>query len=60
MVDPGFLEALVQSPESTLADYELDDGERAAVMRAVKQLAATPAARRGGAFQSALIRRLAT
>ena len=60
MVDPGFLETLVHAPESILADYELDDSERAAVMQAVKQLAATPPVRRAGAFQSALVRRLAT
>ena len=60
MTDPDFLDALVRSPDSELGDYELDDNERAAVMRAVKRLVSTPSKRRAGAFQAAMVRRLAT
>jgi hypothetical protein len=60
MVDPEFLAALVRAPEETLAAYRLDEEEHAAVMQAVKRLAVTPAGRRTGAFQSAMVRRLAT
>lgn len=60
MIDPDFLDALVHSPDSALADYELDDNERAAVRQALRQLESTPAKRRAGAFQSAMVRRLAT
>lgn len=60
MVDPEFLDTLVQAPEPTLAEYELDDNERAAVLQAVRRLVATPSTRRTGAFQSAMVRRLAT
>lgn len=60
MTDPDFLDALVRSPDSALDDYELDDNERAAVMRAVKRLVSTPSKRRAGAFQAVMVRRLAT
>ncbi len=60
MVDPDFLDALVRSPDSALAEYELDGNERAVVMQAVKQLESTPPKRRAGAFQSAMVRRVAT
>ena len=60
MVDPDFLAELVRAPEATLAAYQLDDDERAAVLQAAKRLAATPSARRAGAFQAAVVRRLAT
>ena len=60
MTDPDFLDALVRSPDSALGNYELDDNERAAVMRAVKCLVSTPSKRRAGAFQAAMVRRLAT
>ena len=60
MIDPEFLDALVCAPESTLAEYELDDNERAALLQAVKHLGSTPSTRRAGAFRSAMVRRLAT
>ncbi len=60
MIDPGFLESIVRSPEAALAEYELLDDERAAVMQAVKRLASTPTKRRAEVFQSAMVRRLAT
>jgi hypothetical protein len=60
MVDPDFLARLVGSPESTLADYELDNNERAIVMQALARLEAAPATERSHAFRSAMVRRLAT
>jgi hypothetical protein len=59
MVDPEFLARLVASPETTLADYHLDDGERAIVMRALARLETTPPSERSRAF-GAMVRRLAT
>lgn len=60
MVDPDFLDRLVRAPETALVDYELDDTERAVVIQAIRQLVSTPASRRAGAFQAAMVRRLAT
>jgi hypothetical protein len=60
MIDSEFLSRLVRSPETTLADFELDDGERAIVMQALARLEATPLSERPGAFRSAMVRRLAT
>jgi hypothetical protein len=60
MVDPEFLARLVGSPESTLADYELDKDERAIVMQALARLEATPIRERSRVFRSAMVRRLAT
>jgi hypothetical protein len=60
MVDTEFLARLVGSPESTLADYALDDSERAIVMRALARLETTPVSERSRAFRSAMVRRLAT
>ncbi len=60
MVDPDFLDLLVRAPESTLAEYELEDTERTAVLQAVRSLQSTPSTQRVGAFHSAMVRRLAT
>ncbi len=60
MVDAEFLDRLVRSPETVLAGYKIDDAERAALLQAVRRLATTPAKRRAGAFQAAMVRRLAT
>jgi hypothetical protein len=60
MVDPEFLAQLVRSPEATLADYQLDDNERAIVMQALARLEASPVSERSHAFRSAMVRRLAT
>ena len=60
MVDPDFLDSLVRAPESTLAEYELEESERAAVLQAVRRLQSTPSTQRAGAFHSAMVRRLAT
>jgi hypothetical protein len=60
MVDPEFLARLIGSPESALADYELDNNERAIVMQALARLEAAPGSERSHAFRSAMVRRLAT
>ena len=60
MIDPDFLADLQRSPETVLAQYELSADERSTVLRALARLAQTPAGQRAQAFQSALIRRVAT
>jgi hypothetical protein len=60
MIEPGFLEQLARSPETALAQYELDDSERAAVLQAAERLAATPPTHRARVFRSAMVRRVAT
>jgi hypothetical protein len=60
MIDPDFLAELQRSPETTLAQFELSADERATVLRALARLAQAPAHQRAEAFQSALIRRVAT
>jgi len=60
MTDPDFLAELQRAPEAVLARYHLSDDERAAVLAALGQLGAGPAAHRGVALRDALLRRLAT
>jgi hypothetical protein len=60
MIDPDFLADLQRAPETVLSQYELNDDERATVLRALARLAQTPANQRAQTFQSALIRRVAT
>jgi hypothetical protein len=60
MVDPEFLAELLRSPDANLAEYTLSDQERAAVMQALARLKATPPGQRARAFQSAIVRRVAT
>jgi hypothetical protein len=60
MIDPDFLADLQRSPEPILAQYELSAEERTTVLRALDRLAHSPAGQRAQAFQSALIRRVAT
>ena len=60
MIDPDFLADLQRAPETVLAQYELNDDERATVLRALARLAQTPPNQRAQAVQSALIRRVAT
>ena len=60
MIDPDFLAELQRSPESILAQYDLSADERTTVLRALDRLAHAPAGQRAQAFQSALIRRVAT
>ena len=60
MIDPDFLADLQRSPETILAQYELSAEERATVLRALARLAQTPVGQRAHAFQSDVIRRVAT
>ena len=60
MIDPDFLADLQRSPEAVLAQYELSADERSTVLLALSRLAQTPTGQRAQAFQSALIRRVAT
>jgi hypothetical protein len=60
MVDPEFLAALQRSPESILAEYELNDDERSVVLGALARLAQVPAAQRDHALRTAFLRRVAT
>jgi hypothetical protein len=60
MVDPDFLVELARSPNALLGEYELNDDERATILRALARLAETPAGQRRHAFRNALLRRVAT
>lgn len=60
MIDAEFLADLQRSPDSLLAQYELNDDERAAVRQALVRLAQAPAGQRGQSLRSELLRRVAT
>ncbi len=60
MTDPEFLVDLQRSPQTVLAQYELAEDERAAVLKALARLADAPASQRGPALHAALLRRVAT
>lgn len=60
MIDPDFLDDLQRSPETVLAQFDLNDDERATVLGALARLAKAPAAERAQEFRTALIRRVAT
>ena len=60
MLDPDFLAELLRAPESAMAEFDLDEKERAVLRNAAAHLAATPPGERARAFQSAIVRRLAT
>jgi hypothetical protein len=60
MIDPDFLADLQRSPETVLAQYELNDDERTTVLGALARLAKSPVGERAREFQTALIRRVAT
>lgn len=60
MIDPDFLTELQRSPDAVLAEYELNEQERATICEALARLAATPPNQRGPALSNALIRRVAT
>jgi hypothetical protein len=60
MIDPDFLADLQRSPETVLAQYELNDDERTTVLGALARLAKTPVGERAQEFRTALIRRVAT
>jgi hypothetical protein len=60
MIDPDFLVELQSSPDTLLAEYELNEDERATILQALARLAKTPARQRRHEFQNALIRRVST
>ena len=60
MVDPDFLQALIRDPGAELARYELSAEERASVLQAIAKLSLTPQSQHARAFQTALVKRLAT
>lgn len=60
MIDPDFLADLQRSPETLLAEYELNEEERRTVLRALARLAQAPSKERAQAFRAELIRRVAT
>jgi len=60
MIDPDFLQALIRDPGAELARYELSAGERASVLQAIAKLRRTPQSQQVRAFQTALVKRLAT
>jgi hypothetical protein len=60
MIDPDFLADLQRSPDTILAQYELNEDERRTILGALARLAHAPASDRAQAFRSALIRRVAT
>ncbi len=60
MIDPDFLVELQSSPATLLAEYELNDDERATILQALARLAKMPARQRRHEFQNALIRRVST
>lgn len=60
MIDPDFLIELQSSPDTLLAQYELNETERATILQALARLAKTPAGQRHHEFRNALIRRVST
>ena len=60
MIDPDFLQTLVQDPHAVLADYQLSAEERTSVLQAIAKLMVTPQSQQARAFQTALVKRWAT
>ena len=60
MIDSDFLQALVRDPGAVLADYQLSAEERASVLQAIAKLSLAPQSQHARAFQTALVKRLAT
>ena len=60
MIDPDFLQALVQDPHAVLAEYQLSAEERTSVLQAVAKLMVIPQAQRVRTFQTALVKRWST
>jgi hypothetical protein len=60
MIDPDFLADLQRAPEPILAEYELNEDERATVLSALARLGHASVNQRASAFRTALIRRVAT
>lgn len=60
MIDPDFFTELQRSPDAVLAEYELNEQERATIREALARLATAPPNQRAPALSNALIRRVAT
>lgn len=60
MIDKEFMVELVRDPQTVLADYELSDEERAAIMQAVERATSTSDRDRAKALQVVLMKRWAT
>ena len=60
MIDPEFMADLQRSPETVLAQFQLNTDESTAVRHALLRLAQTPAHKRARELHTALIRRVAT
>jgi hypothetical protein len=60
MIDPDFLQTLVQDPHTVLTQYQLSAEERTSVLQAIAKLMVTPQSQRARAFQTALVKRWAT
>jgi hypothetical protein len=60
MIDPDFLQVLIQDPGSVLAEYQLSEEERRSVLQAIAKLSLAPQSQQARAFQTALVKRWAT
>lgn len=60
MIDPDFMADLQRSPDTVLAQFQLNADECKAVRRALLHLAKTPAHNHARELHTALIRRVAT
>lgn len=60
MIDPEFMADLQRSPDTVLAQFQLNADESKAVRNALLHLAKTPAHKRARELHTALIRRVAT
>jgi len=60
MIDAEFMADLQRSPDTVLAQFQLNAAESAAVRHALRHLAQTPAHERARELHTALIRRVAT
>ena len=60
MIDPEFLADLQRSPETVLAQFQLNAAESTAVRQALLHLAQTPPHKRARELHTALIRRVST
>ena len=60
MIDPEFMADLQRSPDTVLAQFQLNADENTAVRQALLHLVQTPPHKRARELHTALIRRVAT
>ena len=60
MIDPDFLAELVRTPEAVMAEYQLSQQEREALLQAVAKRGRTPSHHQLRSFEAALVKRWAT